>query len=165
MPPKKFSAHQESIIAGWVVFRDQSRMPTPTNFLSSFIENEFQQKVSPTWIHNFLERQHLSLQRPSNMTKCEMNESIKLQAIEFVRKVRNENKKPEQIVALDKTSFYGDSRYVKDISIKGAYVFHFLHNFNSDCDYKIKIIDCFLRVLNFEVGIPGGKTKPEEART
>jgi hypothetical protein len=43
MPPKKFT--QETIRAVWAVFRDQSRLYTPTNLLHSFIENEFHSTV------------------------------------------------------------------------------------------------------------------------
>jgi hypothetical protein len=124
MPPKKFSSHQELIIAGWAVFRDQSRLPTLTTMLKEFVFKEFQVDLNPSWIRitRFVERQHLSLQRPSNMTEAENSEDLRQQGIEFIKMIRGLKKEPHQIVALDKTSFYGDARFIKNISVKGSYV-------------------------------------------
>ncbi len=121
MPPKRFSSHQELIIAGWVIYRDLTRRNTTTSSLSSFIFRQFHVNVNPSWKNRFFERQHLSLQRPSNMTNSELSIELKERAVNFIKMIRALKLQPHQIVALDKTSFYGDSRFIRTISIKGSY--------------------------------------------
>jgi hypothetical protein len=86
----------------------------------SFAEKAFQVSLNPSWISRFMKRYHFSLQRPSSMSKVELNDERRLEAIEFIKEVRRLRKNPDQIVCLDKTSFYHDARFIRNISMKGG---------------------------------------------
>jgi len=118
--PRLLSIENEKILAGWVVFRDLKRLSTHSDKLKLFAKQAFCVNVTSGWITRFMDRNHLSLQPPSSMSPRESDEELRTQGVEFLNKLRLRNKNPDQIVAMDKTSFHGDARYVKNISIKGG---------------------------------------------
>jgi hypothetical protein len=125
MPPKKFCDANELILAGWIVYRSFFRYSTSTESLERFALVAFDCSLSPSWITKFNERQHLSLQKSSSFQQGINEESLIEDGIKFLERFRLRKKLPNQIVVMDKTSFYGDSRFVRNIAIKGGYV-HFV---------------------------------------
>jgi hypothetical protein len=133
MPPKKMSEQNELILAGWAVYRSFFRYPTNSELLVKFSQKAFNCRLSTSWINKFNQRQHLSFQKSSSFQQGANVMKIRDDAIEFLKRFRLRKKRPEQIVVMDKTSFYGDSRFVRNISIKGGYIicslfFHSLLN-------------------------------------
>jgi hypothetical protein len=121
MPPKKLTENDERILAGWAIYRSFFRYPTTTDLLNEFAYKAFKVNLTPTWITNFNNRQHLSLHKSSTFQQGKIDRELVEAGANFLKRIRKMNKLPHQIVAMDKTSFYGDSRFVRNISIKGGY--------------------------------------------
>lgn len=121
MPPRrKLSRKQESVSAGWIIYRCILKQSTTTAKLKKFIYKAFNIDVSPSWISKFLRRRHLSLQDPSTAKGAELMEVKRAEGIKCLEELRSLKKAPGQIAVMDKTKFYNDSHRVKHISIKGA---------------------------------------------
>jgi len=111
---------QESIAAGWIIYRSTQRQSTTTIKLKKFIHTAFNRDVSSSWITSFMKRRHLSLQEASTAKGSEMMEIKYEEAVKCLEEIRSLNKSPGQIAVMDKTKFYNDSHRVKHIGIKGA---------------------------------------------
>jgi transposase len=114
------SRKQESITAGWIIYRCSLKQSTTTTKLREFINRSFNRNVSSFWISSFMKRRHLSLQDPSTAKGSEMMEVKYQEAVKCLKELRSLNKNPNQIAVMDKTKFYNDSRRVKHVAIKGA---------------------------------------------
>jgi hypothetical protein len=119
-PRRKLTRKQESVSAGWIIYRCILKQSTTTTKLKKFIHKAFDIDVSPSWISKFLKRRHLSLQDPSTAKGAELMEVKRAEGIKCLEELRSLKKDPGQIAVIDKTKFYNDSHRVKHISIKGA---------------------------------------------
>jgi len=111
---------EEKIIAGWIIIRCILKKSCTTWDLRTFLSIAFSVDVQPSWISNFLARNHLSLQDASIAKGSEMNELKFRECVEFLERFRKLGKRPEQIAIIDKTKFYYDYHRVKHIGMKGA---------------------------------------------
>jgi len=114
------SKKNESIVAGWIIFRCILKKSTTRLDVKNFLFDNFDLNVNSNWLHFFMKRQHLSLLEPSIAKGAELNKEKVQEAVHFLDFVKSLNKKPIQIAVLDKTKFYYDSRRVKHVSIQGG---------------------------------------------
>jgi len=120
---RHLSIEQEEFVAGWLVHCNNYQLPTTTLHVMEFIRKQFEVEVSKSWISRFMARFGFSPQLPSNARESERDPLKIHEAILFLTRIREKiaGKRLDQVVVLDKTSFYLDSRYVKQWAPVGGY--------------------------------------------
>jgi len=113
---------EEKIVAGWIILRCILKKSCTTSDLKYFISSAFNVNVLPSWITNFMTRNHLSLQDASIAKGSEMNEQKFRECVEFLERFRKltQGKQPRNVAIIDKTKFYYDYHRVRHIGMKGA---------------------------------------------
>lgn len=117
---RKLSIKDERIVAGWVIYRCILKKDTTTRTIMKFIDNAFHVTTTPSWLSQFMKRNHLSLQNPSTAKGAEIMSTKFEEAVQCLKQIKALNKDPGQIAVMDKTKFYNDSHRVKHVSIKGG---------------------------------------------
>lgn len=104
---RKFSDEMESVLAGWVICRDLTQEPSTTNDFSEFAFNFFQTQVTPSFITNFMKRNHLSLKQVGNANCSELKGETIDVGVKFLEDLSSMidryNLRSENIIAFDKT--------------------------------------------------------------
>jgi hypothetical protein len=115
-----FSEEIESIISGWLVYRDLCHLSTTSTIFIEFIKNHFKVNPSPTFIHNFCKRHQFSFKLPSPSKEIELTSFSMETAINFLKKVELLKKHEYQIIVIDKTSLFNPvHKFTKHICPKG----------------------------------------------
>lgn len=120
---RHLAAEQEEIVVGWLVHCNKNQLPTTTPHVMEFIRKQFNVPVSKSWISRFMARFGFSPQLPSNARASERDPVKIHEAILFLKRIREKlaGKRLDQVVVLDKTSFYLDARFTKHWAPIGGY--------------------------------------------
>lgn len=71
--PRKFTTFEETILAGFIIYRDLTYQPTTTGIFREFVYTYFAEYVSPSFITKFMTRNHLSLKLVGNAILKELD--------------------------------------------------------------------------------------------
>ena len=110
---------QEKVVSGWIVHRNKHGKPTSKKFFDCFVEEFFGISVTSKWMVGFNERNHFSFREPETADRSTKTEANLNSCLDFLERVKNRKKQPNQILCIDKTGLYTDVRLVKQLAPKG----------------------------------------------
>jgi hypothetical protein len=83
-PRRKFSALEERILSGWVIYRDLSLQNSTTEIFREFAYTYFRRSMSPSFITKFMKRNRLSLKLVAKADSDELRQENIDEAIDFL---------------------------------------------------------------------------------
>lgn len=107
VPPKKFTKDEESVLAGWVVYKDLTLESSTTENFNEFTTTYFRRSVNSSYISKFMKRNKLSLKHVGKAHYTELYYETIEKAVTFLetigRLTRDYGITPSQIKVFDKT--------------------------------------------------------------
>jgi hypothetical protein len=103
----KFTALEERILAGWVIYKDLTLQSSTTLNFKEFVFVYFSRSTNSSYISKFMKRNRLSLKQAGRANRNELLETTIDTAVSFLETVErviiDHNFRPDQIKVFDKT--------------------------------------------------------------
>lgn len=107
IPPRKFSKEEESILSGWVVYKDLTLESSTTDNFKEFTTTYFGRSVNSSYISKFMKRNKLSLKQVGKAHYTELYSETIEKAVNFLETIerfrRDYGIESSQIKVFDKT--------------------------------------------------------------
>jgi hypothetical protein len=120
------SEREESVLAGFVVYRNLKRRDTSTLTIERFMHAQFGLYPSRSWYSRFCKKHHLSYRVTAVAKWSEDSPKKWKECLRFIQRIRDDIrvlKLPlNKIAAVDKVKFRLMTKNVKQIGIRGGYV-------------------------------------------
>lgn len=100
--------------------RSKDRKDTRNCNTVAFAKRVWGIKLESSFLSKFHKRHHLSLKIPAKSNKTEYDATAVQDGAAFISHIRRLRRDPEQIVVLDKTNLYSDTRFKKHASPMGG---------------------------------------------